>query len=59
MTDQEYEETLDRVKFVINLPLDNRNNHRYNDRVVQLEEWRKCRNNTPMDRLQDGPATLR
>lgn len=38
MTDQEYEATLDRVKYAINNPIDNRNDHRYNDRVVQLEK---------------------
>lgn len=33
MTDREYEATLDRVKYEINNPIDNRNDHRYNDRI--------------------------
>lgn len=39
-TDQEYQSTLDRVKYAMNYPIDNRNDHRYNDRIVQLEKYR-------------------
>ena len=52
MTDQEYEATLDRVKFAVNNPLDNRNDHRYNHRVVQLEKYRNASTEKELFRSQ-------